>query len=375
MTRQKARTWVGQWGNCCPGMHAARRWLVLLCGCSLGLPSVTVAAEINPLPLIPVVASAPKIDGALSDECWQEGFVASLDGFCDATRRREGVRPRDPTEVRLICDAEHLYAAFRCGESCGEGPWIYRNDRLARRGNSHVLGGDHVAVAMDMGRYGFYNYYFFAVNPAGEVYRCFTWPHRYDLVLRDIALPDVVAAATVVEGGREWIVEMKIPLRPMLRYPTNGVPQVVGLDLRRVAYGADKNQPELDVYWTGMAAVTDNKVKPYYDHLATWRPLFENYPDFGSAYACGRGWIQLIFPESFGHVRLGCGTLQNKLIVGAGARLEGLIDTRMSWDATPARRKLVAAMFDVPRMEYWDDMRRSDWPRTEPRVVQQEDSP
>ena len=327
------------------------------------------AAWSDDLPAIPLAAKAPTIDGDLSDACWSAVVAAELDGFCDDARRSAGVKPADKTQAKLLCDADNLYVAFRCAESQPDGPWVYGNKKLAARGNSHVLGGDHVSIAVDLGRFGFYNYYFFAVNPAGEVYRSFTWPQRFDLILRDIALPEVMAAAKIDADKKGWSAELKIPLKPMLRHPADGIPKIVGLDLRRADYGADRAKQELDIYWTGMAYVEGRKVNYYYDHLATWKPLFDKYPDYGQAYACGRGWVQLIFPESFGHVRLAGGTLENKLVSGAGAKLAGLIDTRMGYESTTADRGRIAHMFDAAHMEYWDDLRATDRPKNEPVVV------
>ncbi len=345
------------------GTNCAAVWMVL------SLAFSAAAGARDALPRVPIAEAAPVVDGDLSDPAWKAGLTLKLDGFCDGVRRKKGERPADATEAVLLTDKENLYIAFRCNESHSDGPWIYANARHKRRMNSHVMGGDYVAVAIDMGRFGFYNYTMFFVNAVGDVYKCFTWPHRYDLVLRDLALPAATAAAKVDKAKRAWTVELKIPLKDLLRYPADGFPKTVGLDLRRVQWGADRGKHKLDIYWTGMANVTGNRVQPQYDHMATWRPLFETFPDYKNAYAAGRGWVQLVFPESFGHVTLDAGTLDNKLVVGEGKRLVGLIGTRTGWHNPKKYRALVAKQFDAPRMEHWADVRRLPHPTGEPKVI------
>ncbi|KKL10281.1 hypothetical protein LCGC14_2557410, partial [marine sediment metagenome] len=342
-------------------MNTTRRYgrLLAVSLVCLLISSPSPAAKRPDLPTVPLADKPPTVDGDLSDPAWKKALPFKLDGFCDQARRAKGLKPKDPTEALAIADAENLYIGFRCRESHPDGPWVYRNERLKRRANSHVMGGDYVAVAVDMGRFGFYNYYMFFINPSGELYRCFTWPHRYDLVLRDHALPNADAAAKVDKAGKTWTVELKVPLKDLLRYPSDGFPSVIGLDLRRVQWGADRGRQELEIYWTGMANVTKNRVAPQYDHMATWKPLFATYPNYPNAYAAGRGWVQLVFPESFGHVRIASGTIDNALVSGQGKRLIGLIATRTNWRETKKTRARVIKMFDAPRMETWADLRPS----------------
>lgn len=347
--------------------HRMTRVIVLV-GAAAAANALALAS--SDLAVVPTVKRGPTIDGALDDPAWRRAVTLPLDGFCDRARREKGEKPKDATTARIVTDKENLYLAFHCEESHPDGPWVYENERFKRRQNSHVMGGDYVAVAIDMGRFGFHNYYMFFVNPAGEVYRCFTWPHRYDLVLRDIALPHARAAAKINKAAKEWTVELKVPLKEMLRYPEDGVPQIVGLDLRRVQWGDQRGKHPFKIYWTGMANVTGNAIKPQYDCMATWKPLFDTYPDYKHAYASSKGWVQLIFPESFGHVRLAAGTLENRLISGHGSRLHGLIGTRASfWYRPDEMRAKYAKMFDATRMEYWADLRQTDHPNGQPKVI------
>ncbi len=129
--------------------------------------SFGVAAEEPVLPAVPLAAAAPVVDGDLSDPVWKKALLLKIDGFCDGARRKKGLKPTDATEALVAADKDNLYVGFRSRESHADGPWIYRNDRLKRRKNSHVMGGDYVALAIDMGRFWFYNYYMFFVNPSG----------------------------------------------------------------------------------------------------------------------------------------------------------------------------------------------------------------
>ncbi|MHC4914819.1 MAG: sigma-70 family RNA polymerase sigma factor [Planctomycetota bacterium] len=320
-------------------------------------PAPVAAKE---LPVVPAAAKAPTIDGALSDECWKTALKLDLAGYCDNERRKKGEKPKDATSARLLTSGGHLYLAFECAESHAEGPWVFEDARLkGRRGtpNSHVMGGDYVALALDMGRWGFYNYYVFAVNPKGELYKCFTWPHRYDLILRDVALPAAEAAAKIDKPGKRWTVEMEVKLEDVLRHPRDGFPKIAGVDLRRVQWGHERGKHKYSVYWTGMANVVGNRIKPQYERMATWTPLFETFPEYKHTYAAGRGWVQLTFPEGFGHVSFEAGKVENRLVTGQGARLKGLIGTRTGWSRTAEMRAAAAKAFDAPRMEYFEDLR------------------
>ncbi|MFH0983128.1 MAG: hypothetical protein V2A79_16535 [Planctomycetota bacterium] len=323
------------------------------------------------MPKVPAVEKAPAVDGDLGDEGWKQAPVLKFEGYCDQARRDKGDRPRDATEARLLTDRENLYVAFRCEETHPDGPWLCDdvNDPLKKR-NYPVLAGDYAALCLDLGRFGFHNYYIFAVSPKGEVYRCFTWPHRYDLVLTDVGLPAVQGAAKMDKAGTCWTAELKIPLKDLLRYPADGVPSLVGADLRRVQWGDDRGKQKFTVYWTGHALVEGGTgMNLQYDHMATWKPLFEKYPDYNASYACSKGWVQLIFPESFGPLNLEIGKIDNRLVSGQGANLIGHVEARAGWDLAQWDR--LAKDFDAPRMEQWDDL-RPEHPAGKPEVVMTE---
>ncbi len=332
------------------------------------LPPAMAGAAEPELPKVAVVEKAPAVDGALGEEAWAKSLKLKFGGYCDQARRDKGEKPKDATEARLVTDRENLYVAFRCEESHAEGPWLYDGvkHKYYRGRNYQVLGGDYAALALDLGKYGFYNYYFIAISPKGDVYRCFTWPHRYDLILNEQGLPKITGAAKIDKAGKCWTAELKIPLKELLRHPADGLPKIVGADLRRVQWGGDRGTKKLKIYWTRAANVSGKTQNTQYDHMATWKPLFKTYPSYSESYSCGRGWVQATFAESFGHLRLEAGKIDNKLVSGQGKRLIGLVDGRIGWD----RRKFdkMAKTFDVPRMEQWDDARPAH-PTGKPKVI------
>jgi hypothetical protein len=320
------------------------------------------------LPRVPIAAEVIKLDGDVSEEAWKKSLELKLDGFCDQERRDKKEKPQSATLVRVCSDKTNLYLAFTCEEKHPDGPWVYEDARSKRRGNSHVWGGDYVAVYIDMGRWGFYNYYSIAVNAKGEVYRSFTWPARYDLILRDIELPEVKAAAKVSKKAGKWNVEISIPMKTLLRYPADGLPKRIGLDLRRVQWGQDRGKGKFKIYWTGMVCVSGKAMNEQYARMSTWKPLFKTYPN-SIAYAAGRGWAQLIFAESFGHVYLDAGKIDNKLVSGQGNRLIGMIGTRSSWRTKKTDRDGFVKAFDRQRMEQWADLRQVKYPENKPRIA------
>ena len=83
----------------------------------------------------------------------------------------------------------------------------------------------------------------------------------------------------------------------------------------------------------------------------------------------GRGWVQLVFPESFGHVSLAVSNIDNNIISGQGRRLIGLVDARTGWNMRLWEGQ--AKAFDAPRMETWDDL-RPEHPQGEPKVMSRE---
>ncbi len=83
----------------------------------------------------------PRTDGKLDDPCWAEEGEWQGD-FVQQTPR-QGHAPSQPTEVKILYDAENIYVAFRCYDSEPEkiSPVMGRRD--------DITSGDVVGIALD----------------------------------------------------------------------------------------------------------------------------------------------------------------------------------------------------------------------------------
>ncbi|NPV49328.1 MAG: carbohydrate-binding family 9-like protein [Armatimonadetes bacterium] len=146
-------------------------------------------ASLPVLPLLPT-ASAPVIDGKLSDACWQSAAVA--DGFRDTWN---GGPVTVQTEARLLADDTCLYAGFRCAE-----PRMadVRARATAHDGEVWLEDSVELFVAGAARR----PYAHLIVSSAGVV---------LDERNQDAAAWDPGAAVAVSRGDNYWMVEMAIP--------------------------------------------------------------------------------------------------------------------------------------------------------------------
>lgn len=84
-------------------------------------------------------SSVPVIDGKLDDACWNEG-----EWFTDFIQcmPREGQKPSQPTELKILYDDKYLYVAFRALDS--------EPDKIdIRTGRKDSFNGDQIGVALD----------------------------------------------------------------------------------------------------------------------------------------------------------------------------------------------------------------------------------
>ena len=88
---------------------------------------------------IPSTRDRPKIDGKLTDACWEMGVWAG--GFTQQVPA-QGKKPSQETEVKILYDSNNLYVGFKCYD---KGPGKIR-PILSRRDNSI---GDIVGIAFD----------------------------------------------------------------------------------------------------------------------------------------------------------------------------------------------------------------------------------
>ena len=85
------------------------------------------------------IATRPRIDGKLNDECWSQGLWAG--DFVQQQPHQAG-KPSQPTEIKILYDNDNLYVAMKCYDY---GPGKIR-PILGRR---DVVLGDITGVAID----------------------------------------------------------------------------------------------------------------------------------------------------------------------------------------------------------------------------------
>ncbi len=97
-------------------------------------------AWVRPRFELPLVETAPIIDGDLDDACWKRAFHAS-----DFVRFAGSMPVSEPTEARIIASASVLFIAFHCKDAAPER--IRASE--TQRGSRAVWQDDHVAIEID----------------------------------------------------------------------------------------------------------------------------------------------------------------------------------------------------------------------------------
>jgi len=161
---------------------------------------------VEPVAVAAQVDRPPVIDGKLDDGAWRAAEPLAF-GFSDATTPG---RPRNATEVRLVCDRESLYVGFRCKELHGV------RAKATGEYNEKVPEDDHVSILLMPRGHRWCDAshpnacVLIKVNPKGA-----TWARRYRHLDGDarpgtaIKIEGLVAAARTYRG--RWGAEVKIP--------------------------------------------------------------------------------------------------------------------------------------------------------------------
>jgi hypothetical protein len=157
----------------------------------------------------------PVIDGVLDDACWQSGVWAG-----DFTQwiPKEGAKPSQPTEVKVIYDDKNIYVAIKA--------WDSEPDKIQRKaGRRDEFEGDGLGICFDSyhdHRTGFE----FDMTAAGQ---------KLDAIVTNPGNSDfnwnAVWDGKVSHDQKGWYAEMRIPLS-QLRYSSANV-QVWGLHVWR----------------------------------------------------------------------------------------------------------------------------------------------
>jgi len=162
----------------------AAAWTVLICA--------PAAADQFKLDDVPVVATAPRIDGTIGDPAWQRAAKATLAWDFNHSRAAS-----HPTEVYILAGATDLYVAFVAHQT--------QTVTATQRTNDVPMPGDDVVrVYFWPGGNGGFEYGFIS-NPAGTRYEFSDENNNF--------APHWTSVATRTADG--YIVTMRIPLNAM----------------------------------------------------------------------------------------------------------------------------------------------------------------
>lgn len=143
-----------------------------------------------------LTTAKPVIDGKLDDPCWKTGVWAG--NFTQFTPR-EGARPSEPTEVKILYDDKNIYVAIRAFDSLPG-----KIQRIA--GPRDDMVGDEVGVNFDS----------YHDHRTGFEFDMTAYGQKIDLVLTNPMNWDVnwnpVWYGKVGYEDSAWVAEMEIPL-------------------------------------------------------------------------------------------------------------------------------------------------------------------
>ena len=187
-----------------------------------------------PIIRLPVADTAPRIDGDISDACWQTAYHD--DGFWDPNVNRA---PDQRTEIWLCVDAGRLYFAAYMHDTS---PGAIRAEERKRNGS--VGSDDNITVAIDP-TYKLGGLFSFTVNPLGTMGEDIPGGSDAKVEWRG----DWRAGAKRVADG--WTAEAAIPWS-VLRYPKGQ---------SEIALAVARNIPRTgrSCVWPDMGEGSDNK--------------------------------------------------------------------------------------------------------------------
>jgi hypothetical protein len=201
--------------------------LLLAFSAALASAGDDYAIKVYPCPRL---KSAPAIDGALDDACWETAPLVS--GF---TRYDKPELMEVQTSFRVGYDQRFLYFAVHCDEP--------RADRLtpthAGRDSSGCFRGETIEIFIDP-RHDHAHYFQFAVNLAGSFYDSRTFDRTWNSDAR---------RKTAV-GADGWTLEFAVPWADLGVEPKRGA--VIGFNVCRDRYAGGVRQ------WSNWAQTAAN---------------------------------------------------------------------------------------------------------------------
>lgn len=327
------------------------RHALVLIAAVLGVTAgaATFAADGN-YPAIPLVNSAPNIDGKLDDPCWSSAFSAKLEQRAESSKFPP--EPCEPATAKVVCDKENFYVAFSAEDTSARGPYVDPSKielkfKKWRNVTEHVMGSDYVCFLIDPGHYGLYDYFLFFVSPDGALYSTVSWPTHPNSQEDLIAPPYAVtfAAATNVEKGKRWTAELKIPFKEILRHPGDGMIDTVGVNFRRMQWGKAAGTVDNKPAWN--LVLQRDSSHTHFRHLVSWQP----YKSWKSWAMEGEiGWPNMAYADEFGLVKVAAGTRKTELATGSAKAYE--LPVEFTW-----MKLHMKDFWDKPRMPRRDDLR------------------
>jgi hypothetical protein len=184
-----------------------------------GVPSPEAAAEEAPDPTLATrrLEGVVEVDGRLEEEAWSRAPAA--DDFVQGDPV-EGAEPAQPTEVRVLFDAEAVYVGARMHEPdpAAVARQLVRRDQRGQYDHFEVLFDPNLDRQTG---------YLFRVGASGVERDAYL----FDDTREDVNW-DAVWSSAVHRDSTGWSVEMRIPLS-QIRYESRRTPQTWGVNFAR----------------------------------------------------------------------------------------------------------------------------------------------
>jgi len=329
--------------------------------------SSSAVAYVSILPAVPQPTGTITIDGNPSEADWNNALQLPLSVSADPN-----LGPLAPTNyattVKVLADSNYLYFAFTCPET-NSIPYTFTNlaqwikaqaTSLEYSNRLQTVESDYVAVELELGKYGHFRTVLTLVNWQGNTYQ--VAPMDYCLWYcnenKYFAPPGFThVAACSLQPGQYWNAEVRIAWTNVLRHPSDGIPQNIGLNFRRVEWGPNGLTnigfcDWFDAIDSSNPNTMFNRGKEHYKRMATWQKI-DITKLAHSNMGFDRPTAQDEFLTSIGYVSLNCGTIANKLIANAG-------------NVLVAHREYTgnAVLINQPRIEQLEDTYVSSFPAT-----------
>jgi hypothetical protein len=326
------------------------------------LPLLLIACvQASDFPVVPKIAAPAKLDGALEDSAWKGALALKLEKQVESAKLK--VAPVEPCDVRVFTDDNNLYVGFTC-TSKNSAPYVHNVSKSTWLTNAtDVMSSDNVCVVIDPGHWGLYSYLLVYVDSSGRNYVDTSWwlqpVSTLEIPARDINVETAVAKST---DNQHWTAAIKIPFVSLMRHPSDGMINKIGLNFRYVQWGADGGKVKLNQDWT--RAMDRGEAGAHYRHMRMWQTLPSFHTWLLDCIGDNECWGNEAFLDEFGIVALPAGKIEVKPLT---TPLDD--DKKQPVYGSKAFGKSWASD-NFTRMPRLDDIRAKDgWTTTEPKVM------